>query len=162
MRAAGNSELVCELLQLNPHVPAAIVPTHLRLSLELHDASLVSVGSQGFTLDAYVHRWLCRDGTWMGSGWIQRFRIDLRLSARPRALTLPQSIAGGALVVSGTTYIGLVPYPVPSVGSARVSLELCSAESVEFEGELASIRAVREARFVETLPPELAPELFGG
>jgi hypothetical protein len=148
--------LLYELIEFNPHFPSLVPPDEVRCAIELHDSEVLATDAEGFILDAYLHRWQRKETTWTGTGWKQSLRVDLRMADRA-AFAVPLALAGGDWRISQETYENVISYPVPTLGPAHVTLELVQGGTVEFEGELISLRAVGEARFVETLPADFAP-----
>jgi hypothetical protein len=149
--------LLYELIEFNPHLPRLVPPDEVRCAIELHDSEVLAADAEGFMLDAYVHRWRRKEKTWIGTGWTQSFRVDLQMADRSAVAVPPFAVAGGGWRISQEKYENLISYPVPTLGHAHITLELVQGGVVEFRGELISLRAVGEARFVETLPIDFAP-----
>jgi hypothetical protein len=108
-------------------------------------------------LTGYVHRWTSRQKIWTGTGWRQPFQLELLGSGQAALPSLPHDIAGGTLLVTGSTHSNLIPYPLLHRGPARLVLELTAGGMLELSGELGALRAIGDARFVENLPSDFAP-----
>src|SRR3954471_18477925 len=88
----------------------------VRSWIEFHDSELRAIINSGsdmlVQLSAYVHRWEHRDGSWVGTGWMQPVRIVLK-NARSQFQTLstPTELTDGCIRVDETVYDNWVPLP---------------------------------------------------
>jgi hypothetical protein len=145
-----------DLLELNPHIPSA-PPDAVRISIELHDAELKSIGPTSLVLDAYIHRWVRHGLHWSGSGWVQPMRFAFSSEVTFPPIAVPVTLAGGRLIVDGATHDNCVPYPLLERNQAQLILESQNGLALELFSDHVEIRACGEARFVELLPHEFAP-----
>src|SRR3954466_11398265 len=80
----------------------------VRSWIEFHDSEVSAIINSGgdmlVQLSAYVHRWEHRDGSWVGTGWMQPVRIVLK-NARSQSQTLstPTELTDGCVRVGAST-----------------------------------------------------------
>jgi hypothetical protein len=143
--------------------------------IELHD-SWVAAEQDGRVLvlrlcPAYVHHWEQIDGHWVGEGRSQTAEITLTdgtlepyLDGRLLILQKeePSVVSDGWLEVDGQRYDNILPVSLSKIGAVRGRLELIGAPAIEFSALGIEIRLLGESKFVESLPPEWAPDREAG
>lgn len=136
----------------------------IKTSIELHDSYLGSYVMQNGALifdlcPAYLHKWEKENGTWVGTGWHQNASIKIEnvkeLHKKP---TLPVEISDGRLSVEDTIFNDLIPVPLNMSGPSLLTLYLFGGMVLEISGSSVSIQLQGEAKFVENLPDDMAPE----
>jgi len=134
----------------------------VRSWIEFHDSHLDAIATSGndvsIHLRAFVHRWERRDGTWVGTGWVQPATITVSNPTMPvPAIETSVDVWNGSVRVDETVHDNLAPLPFEATGSVQVLMELVTGVVVEISGDQVTLAATGDARFVEDLLADLLP-----
>jgi hypothetical protein len=134
--------------------------------IELHD-SRVAAEQDGRVIvlrlcPAYVHHWEQIDGRWVGEGRSQTAEITLTDGTLEPYLEETSDVSDGWLEVDGERYDDMLPVSISKIGAVRGRLELLGAPAIEFSAQGIAIRLLGRPDFVESLPPEWAPDREAG
>jgi hypothetical protein len=130
--------------------------------IEFHDSHLqrASVREHGavLLLEAYVHHWEQKGREWMGTGWYQPIRLSIGAPASGPETETEADLYDGRLTVEAMVYRNVLPLPFSAKGQVALWLGLCDGRTIDVTGREVSIEAIGEARFVENLADDMAPD----
>jgi hypothetical protein len=129
--------------------------------VEFHDSVLERLESTPDTVElhllGYVHHWETRAGIRFGLGSMQPVLVQIDRAGLPAVLEGAIEISDGSLLTKSATYSNLLPLPLRTSGSVRLTLTLADGRNLDISGEDCAVDVNGMARFVEVLPADMYP-----
>jgi len=129
--------------------------------VEFHDSILERIEGTPDTVElhllGYVHHWQTRAGIRFGIGSMQPVLVQIDHARLPAVLEGAIEISDGLLLTKGTTYSNLIPLPLRTSGSVRLTLNLADGRDLDISGEDCAVNVNGVARFLEVLPADMYP-----
>jgi hypothetical protein len=130
--------------------------------VELHDSVLKRLEhaprAVEFHLIGYIHHWETRAGIQFGFGLMQPIFVNIGEASAPAFLEGAMEISDGSLLTKSASYANLIPLPLRTSGSVRLTLNLADGTNLEVSGVDCTVDTNGVARFVELLPADMYPE----
>ena len=134
------------------------------VSIEFHDSVLWSCSIDGDVLllnlnPAYIYVWEKDNEMWSGTGWHQEIAIEVLLMSEVHNIPkTPVKLSNGELKVVGHDFDDNIPVPLNFNSSCQLILYLENGIVFQINGSKIRIGAEGEAKFIEKLPDDFAPE----